>query len=66
MAKLEAEVNLLRRRISNLEEEIARIKKENINFANELGKARAVSQKHDFYCNRKFVNCLRNSGVVVW
>lgn len=43
MAKLEAEVNFLRRRITNVEEEIARIKKENINFANELGKARAVS-----------------------
>ncbi|VDD86780.1 unnamed protein product [Enterobius vermicularis] len=41
LAKVEAEVNLIRRRINNLEEEIARIKKENIHFVNELGKARA-------------------------
>ncbi|VDK59740.1 unnamed protein product [Anisakis simplex] len=41
MSGLEAEINLLRRRIANLEEEIARIKKENIKFVNELTKARS-------------------------
>ncbi|VDN50709.1 unnamed protein product [Dracunculus medinensis] len=38
---LEAEINLLRRRVANLEEEVSRIKKDNLHFANELNKARA-------------------------
>ncbi|VDM24024.1 unnamed protein product [Toxocara canis] len=41
LSGLEAEINLLRRRIANIEEEIARIKKENLHFANELAKARS-------------------------
>uniref|UniRef100_A0A915AFF8 Intermediate filament protein n=1 Tax=Parascaris univalens TaxID=6257 RepID=A0A915AFF8_PARUN len=41
LSGLEAEINLLRRRIANIEEEIARIKKENLQFANELTKARS-------------------------
>ncbi|VDN21069.1 unnamed protein product [Gongylonema pulchrum] len=41
LSGLEAELNLLRRRINNLEEEVSRIKKDNMYFVNELNKARS-------------------------
>ncbi|VIO90172.1 Uncharacterized protein BM_BM12386 [Brugia malayi] len=41
LSGLEAEINLLRRRVSSLEEEVSRIKRDNLHFVNELNKARA-------------------------
>jgi intermediate filament protein if len=40
LSDAEAEVNLLRRRIENLEEEVARLKKENVRLSGELQRAR--------------------------
>ncbi|KAL4001708.1 Intermediate filament protein B [Acanthocheilonema viteae] len=41
LSSLEAEINLLRRRVNNLEEEVTRIKKDNLYLVNELNKARS-------------------------
>lgn len=43
LSNIEAEINLLRRRIALLEEEISRIKKENQRLVGELQRARTVS-----------------------
>lgn len=42
LSEVEAEVLLLRRRIENLEEEVARLKKENHRLVSELQRARTV------------------------
>lgn len=41
---MEAEINILRRRVNSLEEEVSRIKRDNLHFVNELNKARSVSK----------------------
>ncbi|VDP03112.1 unnamed protein product, partial [Soboliphyme baturini] len=41
LSEYESEINLLRRRIQNLEEEVNRLKKENVRLQNELQKARS-------------------------
>lgn len=42
LSDAEAEISLLRRRIQNLEDEVNRMKKENIRLQSELQKARTV------------------------
>ena len=46
LSQIEAEVNLLKRRIALLEEEIARIKRENQQLMGELQRARTVGVSH--------------------
>lgn len=46
LSETETELNLLRRNIQNLEEEVARLKAENDRLRAELQKARAVIMTH--------------------
>lgn len=47
LSNIEAEINLLKRRIAELEGEVKRIKQENQRLMSELTRARTVAIEHD-------------------